>query len=210
MIIEEGELSSVLDDAEKLVREWVLPVNFRIEAASGSADSWAPSTSSQVDTTRLPKLDLPTFSGCCKEWTSFWEQYCVAVHDSELPDVSKFVYLESLLKGEAREVIKVFALSSSNYKTACKLLADRFGRTEKIPTRTSAQFAWGLMTFPTALPSNYLLSSVSSGYARFASLSRTRDITTLGTATQSVSFALVNTFQYYVTIQMQTSILHLL
>ena len=131
MVVEEEELNSVQDDAEKFVREWISPVNFRIEAVSGSADG-APSTSSQVDATRLPKLELPTFSGCCKQWTSFWEQYCVAVHDSDLADVSKFVYLKSLLKGEAREVIEGLALSSANYETACKLLEDRFGRKEKI------------------------------------------------------------------------------
>ena len=86
-----------------------------------------------------------------------------------------------------------------------------------LPTRPSAQFAMGRMTFPTALRFlDYLLTSVTSGYARFtsvldASSSRTREeTTTLETVTVSVPLALVNTIQYYVTIQTQTSILHLL
>ena len=30
---------------------------------------------------KLPKLDVPTFNGKILNWKSFWDQFCVSVHD---------------------------------------------------------------------------------------------------------------------------------
>ena len=46
--------------------------------------------------------------------------------------ISKFTYLQSLLEGEAKAVIRGLAITSDNYPIACKLLEDRFGCREKI------------------------------------------------------------------------------
>ena len=54
--------------------------------ATARADS-ASSVGSQD--ARLPKLQLPTFSGDIKLWTGFWEQFEVAVDKSDMPDISK-------------------------------------------------------------------------------------------------------------------------
>ena len=81
---------------------------------------------------KLPKLELPTFSGDVTEWTSFWEQFQAVVHVSELPDITKFSYLRSLLKGETKAAVQGLLLTTVHYKIACDLLRDRFGRPEGI------------------------------------------------------------------------------
>ena len=65
------------------------------------------------------------------EWQSFWDRFEALVDQSELPVISKFSYLQSLLE-EALSVVQGLSLTSANYKVACILLKERFGRTERI------------------------------------------------------------------------------
>ena len=82
---------------------------------------------------KLPKLELPSFSGDVLEWTSFWDQYQAVVHNnSDLPDITKYSYLLSLLKGEAKAAIQGLSLNSAHYQIACDLLQKRFGRPTRI------------------------------------------------------------------------------
>ena len=92
----------------------------------------ADSASSQAASAKLPKLVLPHFSGDVLKWTEFWEQFEAMVHNSDMPDVSKFTYLLSLVRGEAKATIQGLSLNAANYKSACELLKTRFGREEKI------------------------------------------------------------------------------
>ncbi len=54
------------------------------------------------------------------------------VHQSDMPTISKFTYLLSLLKGEASCAITGLALTEANYEAARDLLCSRFGRKEQI------------------------------------------------------------------------------
>ena len=81
---------------------------------------------------RLPKLQLPKFSGNVLEWPQFWDAFSVTVDASDLPDVTKLTYLRSLLIGEAAKSVEGLALCQTNYKTTCDILKDRFGRKEQI------------------------------------------------------------------------------
>ena len=45
-----------------------------------------------------------------------------AIHESELPDITKFTYLKSLQKGEAKLSIEGLALTSANYTVAIDIL----------------------------------------------------------------------------------------
>ena len=62
---------------------------------------------------KLPKRDAPTFDGNILNWRSFWEQFCVSVHDRfSLSDSEKLVYLQHSLKdGTAKNVIEGLSLS---------------------------------------------------------------------------------------------------
>ena len=81
---------------------------------------------------KLPKLELPIFTGDVTTWVSFWEQFHAVVHTSELPDITKFAYRLSLLKGEAKVAVQGLSMTSVNYKSACEILEKRFGRPERI------------------------------------------------------------------------------
>ena len=51
---------------------------------------------------------------------------------SDLPDVSKLVYLRSLLYGEAKQAIEGLSVTSVNYSVACEILQERFARPAKV------------------------------------------------------------------------------
>lgn len=80
-------------------------------------------------TAKLPKLNLPVFSGVITEWLTFWDSYNAAVHSNTgLSDVQKFTYLKTLLSGSAKEAVGGLA----NFDEAIKLLQDRFGNKDRI------------------------------------------------------------------------------
>ncbi|XP_064120228.1 uncharacterized protein LOC135224838 [Macrobrachium nipponense] len=64
---------------------------------------------------KLPKLELPKFKGEVTEWQSFWDQFSCHVDNSDIPVISKFSYLASLLEGEAKSFISGLSHTSVNY-----------------------------------------------------------------------------------------------
>ena len=81
---------------------------------------------------KLPKLELPTFSGKVTEWPSFWDQFTAIIHKSSMPDINKFSYLRSLVKDEAKLAIEGLSLTAADYRIACDILSQRYGRKEQI------------------------------------------------------------------------------
>ncbi|ELU08252.1 hypothetical protein CAPTEDRAFT_189156 [Capitella teleta] len=100
----------------------------RFRAATPAA-SLAGSTSSSSGV-RLPKLQLPSFAGEAMECPSFWEQFEIAVHLTDVDEVNKFTYLKSCLKGEASRAIEGLSLTRANYNIAVDLLKSRYERRE--------------------------------------------------------------------------------
>ena len=90
------------------------------------------STSSHVGRARLPKLELPKFSGNYLEFTSFFDKFLAVVDGSELPAVTKFTYLQSLLTGEALASINGLTVTDDSYPVAKEILTKRYGRKERI------------------------------------------------------------------------------
>ena len=66
---------------------------------------------------KLPKLDIPTFNGNILHWLTFWEQFCITIHDrSDLSPAQKLVYLRQSLKdGSAKNVIEGLSHSGEQY-----------------------------------------------------------------------------------------------
>jgi len=82
--------------------------------------------------TRLPKLELPQFSGNPLLWQSFWDIFEASVHtNNSLTGVQKLSYLRSQLQGEAASVIAGFQLTNTNYEHSVDLLKERFGQPYK-------------------------------------------------------------------------------
>ena len=95
-------------------------------------DDTIAATTTKVNV-RLQKLDLPPFFGKYTEWSSFYDQFKAHVHNrDDIHPVSKMTYLTSLLRGEAKDVIKEYELTEANYPIVIEQLEKRFGRPEKI------------------------------------------------------------------------------
>ena len=90
----------------------------------------SPSATHDSRGVKLPKLKVPTFNGDILNWRSFWEQFCVSVHNRpSLCDSEKLVYLQQSLKdGSAKGVIEGLSRSGDNYSEAIECLLARFDR----------------------------------------------------------------------------------
>ena len=79
---------------------------------------------------KLPKLDVPKFDGEILYWRSFWEQFCISVHErTNLSNSEKLVYLQQSLKGgSAKSVIEGLSRSGDNYTEAVECLQSRYDR----------------------------------------------------------------------------------
>ena len=87
----------------------------------------------EFDHKRLPKLELPTFSGNHESFFPFWDTFANLVHDDPLlPPKLKFQYLRTCLKGEALTTIEGFAITSDNYASAVKLLHSIYASPDKL------------------------------------------------------------------------------
>ena len=100
----------------------------KLEEDSGSEHGSCVSNQS----VQLPKLSLPEFGGDLTQWQTFWDKFKATVDGSDLPDVTKFTYLQSLLVGDAKKAVEGLSLTSAHYKVACELLQRQFERREKI------------------------------------------------------------------------------
>ncbi len=83
--------------------------------------------------TRLPKLNIPMFSGDSLNWQSFWDCFEAAIHcNPSLTDVQKLNYLRAQLQGDAARVVAGFTLTSTNYEHSVALLRERYGQPHKL------------------------------------------------------------------------------
>ena len=80
----------------------------------------------------LPKLQLVTFGGDIQQWPEFWDMFNSSVHEQNLPKVSKFSYLKSVLKNSAAAAISGIPVTLENYDLAITLLKEKFGKKEAI------------------------------------------------------------------------------
>lgn len=81
----------------------------------------------QLSPVRLPRLELPRFSGKLAEWSSFYNLFKVAIHDPpSLSPVEKFQYLLTQLEGEALDQIKNLQLTPENYEAAWQILTAHY------------------------------------------------------------------------------------
>ena len=141
-LAEESTLDGIVEDSfqyrtklmmVKTLAEKNLNVNTLQQQPDDSISSVSSGGSNRQQRAALPKINLPKFDGKNPtEWSSFIDQFEAVVHTSDLPEVSKFVYLRSLLKGEASSVIEGLNLTNEHYTIALELLKARYGRKEKL------------------------------------------------------------------------------
>jgi hypothetical protein len=116
-----NETLNAIDEAIDIVQEYIET------AICKSAESVSSKETRQ--NLKLPKLELPTYSGDLLKFQNFWYQFEAAVHKNEdLPDIQKFTYLRSVLKGNALQTVEGFEVTGANYAPAVEALKHRYGR----------------------------------------------------------------------------------
>lgn len=76
---------------------------------------------------RLPKIDLPHFSGSYQHWLEFRDIFASIIHNNKnIDNINKFHYLRASLKGSAALIIKHITVSSDTYNIAWDLLSERY------------------------------------------------------------------------------------
>ena len=128
-----SELDADLEEAFNFKQKARL---IKIKASSFLADGKVSNegkSDGSVSGAKLPKIELPKFSGNILEWCSFQEQFDSVIHNNpQIKPLAKFSYLRSLLHGEALSCISGFSLTEANYSAARGLLIDRYNKTERI------------------------------------------------------------------------------
>ena len=77
-------------EVDKLTFECLLTIKKRLRSSTRAHAA----ASSETSVTKLPKLEVPTFHGDILQWKTYWEQFCVSIHDrSNLTKAEKLVYL---------------------------------------------------------------------------------------------------------------------
>ena len=79
---------------------------------------------------KLPKFRVLTFDGNIMNWSNFWDQFSVSIHDkTELSDTAKLAYLRNAMKdGPADAVISGLAKTGDTYDEAVDCLRKRYDR----------------------------------------------------------------------------------
>ena len=99
------------------------------------AEQLSHRNASTCNSVRLPKLEIPSFSGEKLKWTEFWDSFEAAVYlNMSLSGVEKLNYLISKLKGEAKSSVSWILLSNEYYQVAVELLKERFGDKQAVVT----------------------------------------------------------------------------
>lgn len=76
---------------------------------------------------RLPKLELPKFSGQYHEWTGFKNEFSsMIVSDPSLTDIDRFRFLRSALGEKPRQLITNMETTEANFKLAWDALKERY------------------------------------------------------------------------------------
>lgn len=98
------------------------------ESGSTLGSAISASSSAKSVKCKLPKLEIPAFSGEPLEWQGFWDRFKLSIDSNDsVSDVDKFNYLLRFLSGKALSCVKGLTLSSENYQQALDLLKERFG-----------------------------------------------------------------------------------
>ncbi|KYN12751.1 hypothetical protein ALC57_15076 [Trachymyrmex cornetzi] len=109
------------------MREMLYPVAALRASASPSPSSSGFVPSQPVNRIRLPKLDLPKFSGKYDEWCPFFDSFNSLIHiNASLSDVQKLQYLRASLTGDAAKIISALEISEPNYQVAWAILKERY------------------------------------------------------------------------------------
>jgi hypothetical protein len=127
-VVTQHEVTAKVDDMfyeiKVISKELFPPISATLDNSLIAANQ---STFTRSHSVRLKKLDLQSFDGNFKNWTTFIELFNILVNNNdELTNVEKFQYLISSLVGEPLQLVKSLSISDANYCIAYQSLVDRY------------------------------------------------------------------------------------
>ncbi|XP_071056921.1 uncharacterized protein [Onthophagus taurus] len=88
-----------------------------------------------LESPKLSKIMLPTFTGDFKAWPSFFDLFRSMVHENKsFSDVIKYQYLLMSLSGEPLQLIKGLPMTNDNYPIAFEMLKSRYQNKRHLAT----------------------------------------------------------------------------
>jgi len=102
-------------------------IKMKFPVTSSTPSTATTGTSSSTMQIRLPRLEIPAFSGNLQEWASFRDLFRTTIHANvSLSNVQKFAYLKSSLSGEAARLVQSMSVTDSSYDLAWSQLTTRY------------------------------------------------------------------------------------
>ncbi|MCP3663706.1 MAG: DUF1759 domain-containing protein, partial [Gammaproteobacteria bacterium] len=124
-----SELKSYVEELEYFADTLRLAQNVSVSAPlqRGAQAATVPQAQ-QLQTAKLPKLELLKFNGDPVNWPAFWDNFTCNVVNQNISDSQKLAYLHSCVTGVAYPSISALATTDGNYHVAVNILKDRFGK----------------------------------------------------------------------------------
>ncbi|CAJ0592998.1 unnamed protein product [Cylicocyclus nassatus] len=116
----------------------VMTRNPRVDLALPRSSTFSPPNpvSPLEQPVKPPSYGIPIFNGDIEAFSEFWDIFSTAVHDSNTVSAAvKFMYLKSVLKGDAARIIAGLKATAENYDTAVRTLVDTYDRPEILKSR---------------------------------------------------------------------------
>jgi hypothetical protein len=124
-----------------------------IKATFPAASSGGPAPPPPRQDVRLPKLDIPPFTGNLMDWVSFRDMFSTVIHSSTTySGTQKLAHLKSLVQGEPFRLISSLILSDANYDIAWALLNERY--------QNDREFLFAILRRFSSLPSLHFPSAI--------------------------------------------------
>ncbi|XP_018367479.1 PREDICTED: uncharacterized protein LOC108763994 [Trachymyrmex cornetzi] len=109
------------------VRELLSSASQMRATASPSPSPSISGVVNQYNHIKLPRLDLPKFSGKYDEWFPFFDSFQSLIHaNPSLDNIQRLQYLKASVVGDAAKIITALEISGTNYDVAWNLLKERY------------------------------------------------------------------------------------
>nr|XP_029715673.1 uncharacterized protein LOC115259283 [Aedes albopictus] len=109
--------------------------------SSSSAVVHSNVAASPLSDLKLPRMNMPVFSGNYMEWQSFYYLFDSLVHQNPtLKDSQKLYFLKTNLAGEAASLISHLKIEDANYQPALTKLKSRYDKPREIANQHIKRF----------------------------------------------------------------------
>lgn len=99
----------------------------RMDVDARPSVSISPTPSTIQNNIKLPRINVPVFTGKLDEWPNFYDLYRTLVHENQtISQIEKFQLLRLSLRGEPLSLIKGLVLNADNYVIAYNSLISRY------------------------------------------------------------------------------------